>query len=69
MKYAPFVSVVIPVKAINEYIHEGLAYIRELDYSNFEVLIFPDKDDGVILPGVRIIPNKICLWRDSCLSR
>src|SRR3989338_52234 len=57
MKYEPFVSVVIPVKAINEYIHEGLAYIRELDYSNFEVLIFPDKDDVVILPGARIIPT------------
>ncbi len=57
MNQNPYVSIIIPVKAINEHINEGMAHIRELDYSNFEVLIFPDEDDGTALPGARIIPT------------
>ncbi len=57
MKDDPFVSIVVPVKAINEYIQEGMVYIRKLDYGNFEVLIFPDEDNEVPVPGARIIPT------------
>ena len=57
MVYEPYISIVIPVKAINEYIREGMAYIRELDYSNYEVLIFPDEDSGSLVPGARAIPT------------
>ncbi len=57
MKYEPSVSIIIPVKAINEYIREGMVYIRELDYSDFEVLIFPDEDEEVPVAGARIIPT------------
>lgn len=53
----PYISIVIPVKAVNQYIHEGMAYIKELDYSNFEVLILPDEDNGTHLTGARVIPT------------
>lgn len=57
MRYVPYVSIIIPVKAINEYVQEGLVYIKALDYSTFEVLILPDEHEGMSLSGARIIPT------------
>lgn len=42
-KKFPKVSIIIPVQKINEYIRESLPHILEVDWPNFEVLIFPDK--------------------------
>lgn len=39
------VSIIIPVKRINEYINESICHIFNLDYDNFEVLILPDDGD------------------------
>lgn len=49
------VSVIIPVKEINDYVMESHEYLRKVDYPDFEVLIFPDRDTGLALPGARII--------------
>lgn len=38
----PKVTIIIPVKTINEYIRESLGYLQKLDYPNFEVIILPD---------------------------
>ena len=39
------VSIIIPVKKINEYINESISHISGLDYDDFEVLILPDDGD------------------------
>lgn len=51
------VTVVIPVKEINDYIIESNEYLSKLDFDSFEVIIFPDRDSGVRLSGARIIPT------------
>ncbi len=42
----PFVSVIVPAKSINNYIVESVGHLENLLYEHFEVLIFPDEDDG-----------------------
>ena len=39
----PLTSIIIPVKEINDYIREAVPRHLALDYSNFEVLILPDR--------------------------
>lgn len=39
------VSIIIPVIAVNDYIRESIPEILKLDYSNYEIIIFPDKED------------------------
>lgn len=51
------VTVVIPVKEINDYIKESNEYLSKLDFDSFELIIFPDRDSGVKLSGARIIPT------------
>lgn len=51
------VSIIIPVKAINDYIREAMQYYAELDYDNYEILIFPDEESGETFPNARIIPS------------
>jgi len=46
------VSIIIPVKALNDYIHEALPHLLSLDYSNFEILIFPDELPDYKLPKI-----------------
>lgn len=36
-------SIIIPVRAINGYIREAFPYLINLDYPNYEVIIFPDE--------------------------
>ena len=49
------ISIVIPVKAINEFVRESLGYIQQLDYPDYEVLLFPDVDGGESFPQTRVI--------------
>ncbi len=53
------VSIIIPVKEINDYVREAIPHHMELDYPDFEVLIFPDEPTDEIFPyeNVRIIPS------------
>ncbi len=41
----PKVSIIIPVIAVNDYIKESVPKILELDWPDFEIIIFPDKPD------------------------
>lgn len=54
MKY---VSVIIPVKAVNDYIREAMQHYAELDYDHFEILIFPDEESSETFPNTRIISS------------
>lgn len=53
------VSIIVPVKEINAYVREAVPHHMELDYPDFEVLIFPDEDTDEVFPfeNVRIIPS------------
>lgn len=52
------VSIIIPVIAINDYIKESLPKILELDWPDFEIIIFPDKEDkNHTWPKTRIIAS------------
>jgi len=54
----PFVSIIIPLKAVNEYVRESVAACQKLDYRKFEILVLPDEaTPGLLLPGARIIPT------------
>ncbi len=37
------VSIIVPVKAINNYVREAVPYHMRLDYDDFELIIFPDE--------------------------
>lgn len=53
------ISIIIPVKEINDYIREAVPHHMKLDYPDFEVLIFPDEPTDETFPyeNVRIIPS------------
>lgn len=55
----PKVSIIIPVKAINDYIREAIPHHMELEYDNYEVIIIPDEATDEVFPydNVRIIPS------------
>jgi len=58
MKHFPKVSIIIPVIRINDYVHESMGHILNLDYPSFEVLIFPDEKDSVnSWPKTKIIAS------------
>lgn len=49
------VSVIIPVKEINDYVREAVKFFKVQDFTSFEVIVFPDHDTGAALEGVRVI--------------
>jgi cellulose synthase/poly-beta-1,6-N-acetylglucosamine synthase-like glycosyltransferase len=49
------VDIIIPVKEINHYIYESIPKILELDYEDYEIIIFPDVFNGESFPRTRII--------------
>lgn len=53
------ISIIIPVKAINDYIREAIPYHMKMTYKNFEIIIFPDEATEETFPyeNVRIIPS------------
>jgi len=53
-----FVSIIIPVKEINEYLRkETIPAILEQSYRNFEIIILPDKPTKEKFPKTKIIPS------------
>lgn len=50
------VSVIIPIQRIGEYVREAVAHLRH-DFPDCEVLVVPDHDEGIALPGATIIPS------------
>jgi len=58
MKSTPKVSIIIPVKKINDYIHESMEHILALDYPSFEILIFTNEKDKIhTWPKTKIIAS------------
>ncbi|MFC1721663.1 glycosyltransferase [Patescibacteria group bacterium] len=51
----PKVSIVIPVKEINDYVRESVPKLLELDYDNFEIVIHVDKLAKENWPRTQII--------------
>lgn len=51
------ISIIIPVREINDYIKESIPYILELDYPDFEIFIFPDEETSISFPKTQIIPS------------
>ena len=51
------VSIIIPVKEINDYIREAMRFYPNLDYEDYEILIFPDEESDETFPNTRIIPS------------
>lgn len=47
---------IIPVKEINDYVHEAIDHVRKQSIA-CEVLIVPDHDEGLIISGATIIPS------------
>jgi len=53
----PSVSIIIPVKEMNDYIKESISHILDLDYDDFEILVFPDVENKESFERTRIIPT------------
>jgi len=51
------VSIIIPVKEINDYIREAMPHLLSLEYDNYEILIFPDESTRETFPMTRVIPS------------
>lgn len=49
------VSIIIPVKEVNDYIKESIPHILNLDYKDFEIIIFSDVPAAVSFPKTAII--------------
>lgn len=50
-------SIIIPVVKINDYIHETVRHILNLDFQDFEILILPDSKTQEKFPKTKIIPT------------
>lgn len=48
-------SIIIPLKEINDYVREAIPHILNLDYENFEILIFPDNETQETFQKTRVI--------------
>lgn len=51
------VSIIIPVKQINDYVRKAIPHFLNLDYQDFEIIILPDREVKEDFPKVRIIPT------------
>jgi GT2 family glycosyltransferase len=54
------VSIIIPVKELNQNLKECIDYCLKLDYSNFDIIILPDEDNKNYKfnpPKIKIIPT------------
>ncbi len=53
----PKVSVIIPIEEINDYLRETLAHLGNLDYPDFEVLVFITRRTAEKFPHTHFIVN------------
>ncbi|MGC8558942.1 MAG: glycosyltransferase, partial [Nitrososphaeria archaeon] len=51
----PFVSVIIPCKSVDKMTKECINGLKNMDYTNFEIIVLPDNDDA--LEGAIVIPT------------
>jgi glycosyltransferase involved in cell wall biosynthesis len=52
----PTVSIIVPCKTIDQYTKECINHCKQLNYSNFEIIVLPDSDSTPI-EGVKVIPT------------
>lgn len=53
-------SFIIPVKAINNYIEETVSHILRFRRNDFEIIIYPDEQSGVVWSHTRQIATGAC---------
>ncbi len=51
------ISVIIPVKAVNDYIRQSVPHILAQDWPELEILIFPDEPTDETFPRTRVIAS------------
>ena len=51
------ISIIIPVKEVNDYIRQAMEHYAHLDYENYEILIFPDHASDEEFPKTRVISS------------
>jgi cellulose synthase/poly-beta-1,6-N-acetylglucosamine synthase-like glycosyltransferase len=51
------VSIIIPVRDINDYIRAAIPHFLSQDYQNFEIIILPDEKTEETFPRVKMIPT------------
>ena len=51
------ISIIIPVKEVNDYIRQAMEHYAHLEYDDYEILIFPDNPSDEHFPRTRIIPS------------
>lgn len=54
MKY-PKVSIIIPVREDNQYLQECVSHCSRLDYPDYEIIVLPDKMEGLSHSRMRVI--------------
>jgi len=52
------ISIIIPVRKINDYIKESIPHIEQQSYRNFEVIIFPDEAEASSFGCAKVIPTE-----------
>lgn len=57
MNEQPLVSVIIPLRRIEDTVRQSVMRLREQSYPNLEILVLPDTDDGEALAPARVIPT------------
>lgn len=58
MEWNRFVSIIIPVKEINDYIYESIPIINQLLYKDFEIIILPNENNIPFeAENVKIVPS------------
>ena len=57
IKNKPLISIIIPVKKINDYIYENVEHSLKMEYKNFEIIILPDNASNVKFKKTKIIPS------------
>ena len=55
----PKISIIIPVRTITNYLRESLPFLLDLDYKNYEVLIFTDEKETLECESskIKVIPS------------
>lgn len=51
------ISIIIPVKEINDYIRQAMLHYARLEYDDYEILVFPDQPSEEKFDHARIIPS------------
>ena len=61
----PKVSIIIPIEEINDYLRESLTHLGNLDYPDFEVLVFITKETAEKFPRTRFVVNPELVHRPA----